>query len=910
MQKHTLRAICIFAVLLLGALYIYPTIGWMSFSDETRAKRTDDWREEDTEYVANPGVLTNISKSVTRWAQCHPDWVITLGLDLQGGIHMIVGLDMDKADPELLAKWKEDDWSDANIKSELQEMSLRTIRRRINEFEAKEPVITKLGDQQIQILLPGEKDLDRAKRIILKAAVLKFHIVAGQDTTDEAFLKIDEHFQKTSKKRFIPLLQKSALGRGVVVPAANIDAVRALVKEVAKVPGLIPDKTVGDKKIKQMIAFGGAPKDWDKENVYQIYLMNDEASLINPTLTDAVSRRDESSLTGSSQILFGFDAESGRKFGEITEAHIGEQLAVVVDDVVESAPNIQSKIMGSGSITGSFSPAEGRDLAIAMRSGSMPVPIQEDFSATVGATLGRDLIKKGVTSSLVGLVSVILFMLVYYRIGGLVACAALICNALLVMAALAYFGATLTLPGIAGLILTIGMAVDANVLIFERIREELRNGKSLLASIDGGYARATVTILDANVTTLIAAVVLMQFGTGPIEGFAITLSIGVCTSVFTALIVTRALLDFMTNRKILKKLVMMSVIKPDTKIEFMGRRRFAFAASGILIGIGVVFFALRLGGVIEPGNFGVDFTTGTNMQVRLDGQGEVTDEMVRERLGAAGFNDYSVSTSGAEEEDTASKFLIRVGETSAKELSAAAPEGEEDAPAVTETISSRIQMALADLTSDPSAMVDRVDTVGPAVGKQLTWDAIGAIAYALVFIVAYLWFRFEMKFALGAVAALVHDVLITMGLFALFGRQISLPVVAAILTIIGYSLNDTIVVFDRVREDLRLYRGRGLSYPQIMNLSVNQTLSRTLLTSLTTLFVVVVLFIFGGDAINDFAFALIIGVIVGTYSSVFVASPVVYFIQKLQGRHLVHTTNAQGGSSRRRKKKAAPETSA
>ena len=912
MKNPTLRAIIIIASLIWGAIYIYPTIGWMTLSPEAREQRLATWKQEDLE-TRKPEFFRDTWAGIRRWSQFNKDWVINLGLDIQGGINMIIGFDITKADPQIMASFPEN-WTQADIVKHFQEQTLRTIERRVFEFQSTEPIIARLGDDKIQVQLPGEKDLDRARDLIFKSAYLTFHLVAMPDEQEQVFLAIDKYFEKNSNKDFLGLMQKPVEGPYLWIPKENIEKVRALVEEARKVAGLIPEG--------RDIGFSGEPKAWEPHQVYRIYLMNKDPDLTGSGLQQAYARVDESSPQGNYMILFQFNTDSGSRMGQVTEANRGKPLAIVIDDQVESAPTIQDRITTRGQITGGFSREEAVDLAIALRSGSMPAPLVEESSAQVGASLGRDLIRRGVTSSILGVVVVVVFMLIYYRWAGIVADIALVMNAILLLAALAYFKSTLTLPGIAGLILTVGMAVDSNVLIYERIREELRNGRSLLAAVDSGFDRAAVTILDANITTLIAAAVLLQFGTGPVVGFAVTLSIGVCTSVFTALIVSRAIMDFLTSRKIITKLNMLSVIDPDSKIRFMERRNVAIAASCIAIVIGVILFALR-----GNENFGVDFMTGTNMIVSLDANDSIADEDVRERLSDAGFESPVVQLYENEDIDIpGTQFLIRVSEVTQSEQAAGTPEAGAPVEGQTPpesaagngevvTVSQRIADALADLSTDPSQMVQRVDTVGPAVSAQLRRDALLAVLYSMFFIVLYLWFRFELKFSIGAVVALAHDVLITLGVFALLHRQINLPVVAAILTIIGYSLNDTIVVFDRIREALRLYRGRGMTYAEIMNLSINQTLSRTLLTSLTTLFVTVVLLIFGGDAIFDFALALTVGIIVGTYSSIFIASPITYYIQKYWSKSLVSGSapaGAQSGPSSRRRKgrKGAAESTA
>jgi len=634
--------------------------------------------------------------------------------------------------------------------------------------------------------------------------------------------------------------------------------------------------------------------------------------------------------------------------------------------VVCSAPTIKTRIGRAGEITGNFSGPRANDLAIALNSGSMPVPLNEEYTGVVGASLGGDSIRKGLVAAITGLTVVLVFMMIYYRLAGLVANVALFLNGFIMLAAFAYFRLTLTLPGIAGFVLTMGMAVDANVLIFERVREEVRNGKSLISAIEQGYKRATVTILDANVTTLIAALVLLQFGTGPVQGFGVALAIGICSSVFTALVVSRAVFDVLINRKMLKKLTMMSLLKPEIKLPFIENRKKAYIASVSLVAIGFIAF---LGRGYEN-NFGVDFASGTNMVINLENKEPVDIENVRQELIAAGFTDTIVQNYGAGGELQQNTFMIRTGETQAQQTptaepspevvppeesstpeaaapeaaapeaaaieaapeaaapeagvpeaapeaapeagvpeaapEAAAPEaapassGEGDpdvenpgeastavspaytsgAVSATSDLESRVQEALAPLCDE--VLIEKVESVGPAIGSQLRKDALKAVTYSLIFMIAYMWFRYNLVFGLAAIVALLHDSLICVGLLSLTGRHIDMNVVAAVLTIIGYSVNDTVVVYDRIRENLRLYIGRGLSFGEIINLAINQTLSRTILTGGTTLLTVLMLFLFGGEVLNNFAFYLMVGILVGTYSSIFVASSLVYTVQLYQ----------------------------
>ncbi len=456
----------------------------------------------------------------------------------------------------------------------------------------------------------------------------------------------------------------------------------------------------------------------------------------------------------------------------------------------------------------------------------------------MGPALGKDSVDKGLKAIIYGGIAVLIFMAIYYLYAGLIADLALVMNMILITGALAYFKGTLSLPGIAGLVLTIGMSVDANVLIFERIREESRLGKSLRAAISAGYDKALWTILDANVTTLITALILFQFGTGPVRGFATTLSIGILSSMFTALIVTRLILNMITlaNQKI-EKLPMLQFFK-QPNIPFVKVRKIAYAVSIIVIVGGMTIFMQR-----GAKNFGIDFTGGTLQQFRFTQEASVDE--VRGVLSEIGLGESSIQQFG----EGGREVIVR------------SFSGKTDA----------IINGLNERFGEGSFEVMRVEEVGPAVGADLREAAIKALIFAMIGICIYISFRFEFRFAITAIIALLHDVLVSLGMIALTGREISLPVIAALLTIVGYSINDTIVLFDRIREDRKYMR--KATQEEIVNLSINQTLSRTVLTSLTTLLVVVGLFLFGGKVINDFSFVLMVGVIVGTYSSIFIASP-------------------------------------
>jgi SecD/SecF fusion protein len=681
--------------------------------------------------------------------------------------------------------------------------ALETIRNRVDEFGVAEPVMQREGKERLLIQLPGIEDPERVIDLLGRTAQLSFHIaIEGPASEEEILAKYD---RKIPRNAFL------AESRGEL--------------------------------------HAGRP---------HYYLLEKEATVTGADLVDARLGRDESN---SPAIDFRMSSAGGREFGKLTEANLYKQLAIVLDGKVESAPTIQSVIGREGQITGSFTLQEAVDLAVVLRSGALPAPVHIIEQRTVGPTLGIESIQYGFRAALISLALVMVFMVFYYHAAGLIANVALALNIIGLFAFLAYFRATLTLPGIGGIILTIGMAVDANVLIFERIREELAKKKTVRSAIDTGYAKAMWTILDANITTLITAVVLFQFGTGPVKGFAVTLSVGICISMFTALFVTRAIFDLLTERRWLTKVSMLQLIK-QPNIAFIPRRYIGIGVSAIAIVIGMGTFALR-----GEENFGIDFAQGTIVQVRFENP--VSTEDVRDILAGAGIHETIIQEYGA-----ANDILIRTRVESANP-DARAEDG--TAALVGEKIATALRENLGDTFE-----IERTEEVGAAVSEDLTSKALLAILYSTIGIIIYISFRFEFRFAIGAVLALFHDVFITMGALALTGREIQLPVVAALLTIFGYSINDTIVVFDRIRENMRMKRGQDFS--KLVDLSINETLSRTLVTSVTTLVVVTVLYLIGSEVTRDFAFALFIGVITGTYSSIFIASPTLVIWRQLFSR--------------------------
>jgi SecD/SecF fusion protein len=686
---------------------------------------------------------------------------INMGLDLQGGMQLLLQVQLDQVPIE-----NRDDATDRVVK---------IIRTRIDEFGVKEPVISKQGRDQVVIQLPGVTDRERARQIAGKTAHLEFKLVSD----DAELLKkaeagnVPENYELKSEKSPTGMTQPLLLHKQALMS--------------------------GDRLVNAAVSFDNY---------------------------------------GQAIVEIEFDKEGAKIFDQATFQNIGRRLAIVLDGVVYSAPVIRDRIPGGrGQISGNFTSDEAGDLALVLRAGALPAPVKIIEERSVGATLGRDSIEKGIKAGLAAAVLIFFFMPVYYLLAGFIADLGLMIYSILVIGTMALLGSSLTLPGIAGFILSIGMAVDANVLIYERIREEIEIGKTPRAAIAAGYHRAFSAIVDSNVTTLITSILLFAFGTGPIKGFAITLTLGLIASLFSALIVTRVVFDFVSSRNPNVNLKMRKWIGV-THIRFLKGRWLAYGFSAITLVIGVTTIFMR-----GTENFGVEFTGGTMVQIGFQKQVEIGD--LRTALQKVGIGESSIQKYG---EDADHQFVIR------------------SKSADTE----KIQQAAKSVSAD--AQILRVDEVGPAVSSDLKNKALWAVFWSSMGILVYLAIRFEWKFAASAVVALFHDAIFTFGVYALSGREINLPIVAAILTIMGFSVNDTIVTFDRVRENLKTVRKK--SFSEIVELSINQTLARTLLTGLTVLFGALALFFFGGPGINDFAFILCIGFVVGTYSTIFVANSV------------------------------------
>jgi SecD/SecF fusion protein len=564
---------------------------------------------------------------------------------------------------------------------------------------------------------------------------------------------------------------------------------------------------------------------------------------------------------GKPEVILEFTKEGRARFAKITgEIAAGGQqagrlgrLAIVLDGKLYSAPTVREQIDSpSAEITGNFSEREAIDLANVLNN-PLDVELQVKQQYEVGPTLAADSISSGKRASILGIGLVAAFMITYYTVGGVIAVITLAMNALIILGVMASFGATMTLPGLAGIVLTMGMAVDANILIFERMREELKLGKSLKAALVAGYDKAFVTIVDAHVTQLAICAVMIWLGHGPIKGFGVTLAIGVFSTMFSVLITSHLIMEWLIEGEIIKKFPMLHFLHTE-KTDFVKYGKPAFIASWcvVLIGIGVVFMK---GQKI----YGIDFAGGDVISVSYKQEPNLSE--VRNIATSLQITDVtpSLADSGA-----GGTKMLRI----------------ETPPGKSKILLSELQKRM------PQASLEKVgeESIGPAIGKEIEWNAVKALLASFAITLLYIAFRFEFGFGIGAVVASIHDILMTIGIFVLFDHQFNAPMVAAILSIAGYSINDTVVVFDRIREELRL--NPTMKLRDVINLALNRVFSRSIMTSVTTFLAALALFIFGTGQMKDISFTFLVGIITGTFSSIYIAAPVFYWWHKGDRKHV------------------------
>jgi SecD/SecF fusion protein len=687
---------------------------------------------------------------------------------------------------------------DKEVNKGMLEQAVEVIRKRVDYFGSGEPVISPVGTDRILVQIPGldTAKIQEARDQLSRVAKLEFRLVYPDN--GERLRAIDA-------------------GQEVIPPEYRIEVYKPH-------PG---------------------PNENEKPKEERL-LVKKKADLGGNRVSGSNAYYGNEGWT----VQLKFDSEGTKKFGQITEQYKGHRFAIVLDGIIQSAPVIRDAIYGGDAvITGKFSEQEARGLASVLENPlQTPVSIEEERS--VSPTLGADSIRASILAGLVGLTITLVCVAIYYRFAGLIADLVLIINLILLMGAFQLIpgGVVLTLPGIAGIILTIGLAVDASVLIYERLREELALGKTLKVAVQTAYQKAFSSIFDANVTTLITAAILFFMASGPVKGFAIALTLGILASLFTALIVGRNFLGWFVDTGRLKRISMLHLIS-SKNINFLGKGFLACMCSLALIIAGAGAFYVR-----GEKNFGVDFRGGD--LVTMSAPNKIDIGQVRDALKPIGFADASIQESA---QGGKSYITVRT-------------------PLNT---SDKVEKQIIQAMPNAAFKVEGSERVGALVGGELAKNSLIALGLGILGILIFVTFRFELSFAVGAIVALLHDVIITVGVFALLGRELTLTMVGAVLTIAGYSINDTIVVYDRIREGLA--SGRRGTIEQIMNESINQTLSRTILTSTVTLIPILCLFFFGGAVLRDFSLAIIIGVVVGTYSSIFIASPIVLWWTRARG---------------------------
>jgi len=735
---------------------------------------------------------------------------IRLGIDLNGGAEFLLELEPASepgADGVKKRKNIEDNFE------HYRDVAIETLRTRLESENIFESEISPAGGNLISLRVPivSKEEKSRLEKLIKMSARLSFCLVhPDNDKLVQEYLAHPDTFQVPEGYR---LMENTETGKN----------------------GKIIRRYFFVERIPQM----------DGKNIESAFA----------TMTQY----------GQREIILNFNAKGAYDFGQVTSKNVGRLLAIILDNNLYSAPRINQAITGGNAqITGDFSREDAETISKALVSGSVPFKVNIQAQYDIDPTIGQETVRDGLWSGIAGTILVMVFMALYYMRAGLVANISLIVNALLMLGAIAAFDVTLTLPGIAGIILTIGMAVDANVLIYERIREELRAGKTINNSIDVGFDKAFAAIFDSNITTLFVALILLWQGTGAIKGFAMTLSIGIFTTLFTAVFLTRLLFNIMTRFTTIKSMKMYQFIKPGTHIDFFKYHKVVIAGL-----IAIILVSAVVAGFRGKDMLGVDFTGGT--QVELDYSKYIAAEQIAAALSEAGYQakvTYKTPGSMASDKKKLEVLLRDKKGSVAKQVS-----GVEEMNAVSQILNKKYP--------DAKFVADSQSTLGALIGWTFTKSAVISIVLAVIGMILYMTIRFEFAYSLAANIAVVNDVLVSMGIFIMCGGELTMNVVAACLTLLGYSVNDTIVNFDRIRENLLLLKDK--SYKEIINISLNQTLARTILTSVTVLLVLLMQLLFGGTSIRDFVFVMFVGVIVGTISTIFLASTIIVYWHKDKG---------------------------
>ena len=872
-NRFGMRELIILIVIALSAYTVWPSI-------QVHTKKGE---EKKTFLKENPKIA---SKS------------INFGLDLAGGT--AITLEIDKSGV------KGDDIKD------IQEQSLEIIRNRVDQYGLSEPQISPSGDDRIVVELAGVDD-STAKALVGSTAKLEFKILAEAEKFTQVVGLIDQYLTRqttdivadsaatdsTAKDSTVAkadsakdttkiLSDDELLGKAPAAEVAATDSAKDSSQVEAQPAsevgialsayymsfgngGFIAEENV--EKVKKLLetegvqkliprdvafAFGSGLEPVQRDSkikAKRLYLLKRRAEMAGDDVSDARPYRvGDGTNAGEVAVSLKFSGIGPKKFSAVTAANIGKQMAIVLDNQVISAPVIRDRIPnGEAQITGLDDMAEANRLAVVLRAGALKAPMKIIESRSVGATLGEENIVQGFGSGAIGLILCLVFMVAYYRLGGLIASFGMVINTLVTAAVMSVFNATLTLPGIAGFILVVGMSLDANVIIYERIREEIKNGLTARAAVAKGYDRAFSAILDSNLTTVLTGLILYKIGTGSVKGFGLTLTIGILTSLFCAITVTRAILDWKLAKRDATTLSIGGGFKAinEANLQIIPNRRRFGLISVILIIASIAFIA------VKGFDFSIDFTGGQVYTIQYQDDAKHEKDLSK-ALSAAGISGTKVRTLGG---TSANSFQVSMRASDDAQF--------------------ELKMAQAFEKAGQKCEIVAKDNVGPTIGKELRFNAILSVILAWLGILIYVWFRFG-KFGLGfgvaAVLGLVHDTVITLGFISAFGLSFDGALIASLLTMIGYSVNDTIVNFDRIRENTSVFGSSN--FAETINRSMNQCFSRTMVTSLTTLFVCVILAVKGGSSIRDFGLVQCFGILIGTYSSVCICSPIVLWWSK------------------------------
>ncbi len=787
-----------------------------------------------------------------------PDWLpkrqMTLGLDLQGGSHILLQVDRNDLIHDRLETARDDirvSLRDARVGYTGLSGTGRTVQVRVRDAEQIAAAKTALASltQPVSSGMFGtgsvvEMSMDEPEPGLLRFTLtdegINYRVGTAVNQSVEVVNRRVNELGTTE-----PIIQRQGADR-ILVQVPGLDdpqRLKDILGQTAKLTFQMVDQSMPVEEALQGRPPAGTAVMYSNDEPPVPYIIENRVIVSGENLVDAQASFDQ--RTNEPVVSFRFDNQGATRFGQATQQGVGRLFAIILDNHVISAPRINEPILGgSGQISGNFTVQSANDLAVLLRAGALPADLTIIEERTVGPSLGQDSIEAGQLAAIVASVLVFVSMFLIYGWLGFIANLALFANIAMLMAILTTLGATLTLPGIAGIVLTIGMAVDSNVIIFERVREEVARGRSLVQSLDQGFQRALSTVIDANLTSVIVAVILFYVGTGPVRGFAVTFSIGLLTTVFTAYTLTRWMIAVWWLRRWKPKALpagLVHYMPLEPKIGFMKVRRYFFVGSIIasLAVVGLLF--------VKDFNYGIDFQGGSLIEVQArSGEADAAD--VRARLSTLDLGEVQVQAFG-----DGSELMIRL---QAQEGSDTA---EQDA---------MLQVRGA-LENDYDFR--RIEVVGPTVSSELAMTGIFGIVFSMIGMLIYIWVRFEWQFGVGAIVSTAHDVIIIVGVYLLLDLEMNLTAIAAILTVVGYSINDTIVIYDRIRETLRKYKRMPLD--ELINLALNQTFSRTILTGVTTLLALTALYFFGGEVIANFVLPIIIGIFIGVYSSLFIAGP-------------------------------------